>query len=280
MTSPDYRRVGLIQFLLALTFVVWLVLMPGYAASFAWPVGSALSARFIGTCFALRSFEGFMMWREPRWSRLRWMSWGTMAFLIVIFAATYWHVDLINWRPFNLIAIIWVIAYTAEPLVIPFVEPRQAEAGNADVAAGAEISGGLRTFLMLVMFVAAVLFGMFFINPAKFVTNLWPWPVTPFDARVSAAFFAGIVFWAARMLGLRHWSEIRMGMQGLMLFFGGHALVWVFNLARAAYDPARMVSVWVYGLAAVCIAAGLAIFYFRQEILSRASLARRGEAAA
>ena len=123
MTSPSYRRVGLTQFLLALGFVIWLVFLPGYANFFAWPIGSRLSSMFIGTCFALRCFEGFRMWREPNWSRLRWMSWGTMAFLTVIFIATYWHVDLINWQPFNIMAWIWVIAYTAEPLVIPFVEP-------------------------------------------------------------------------------------------------------------------------------------------------------------
>jgi hypothetical protein len=222
---------------------------------------------FIGTCFALRSFEGFKMWREPRWSRLRWMSWGTMAFLIVIFAATYWHVDLINWTPFNLMAILWVIAYTAEPLVIPFVEPRRAESGaeGQQAASGNPVSGGLQTFLLLVMFAAAVLFGMFFINPAKFITNIWPWPVVPFDARIMAAFFAGIVFWAARMRSLGDWPEVRMGMQGLILFFGGHALVWLFNLATGAFDPARKTSVWIYGVLAISITLALLYFYWQHE---------------
>jgi hypothetical protein len=261
MTSSSYRRVGLTQFLLALVFVIWLVFFPAYAQSFAWPVGSRLSAMFIGTCFVLRCFEGFWMWRQPDWSRLRWMSWGTMAFLIVIFAATFWHVDLINWRPLNIMAIIWVIAYTAEPLVIPFVEPRDTNAttGRADAA----ISGGLQTFLIIIMFVAAFLFGLFFINPAKFLTNYWPWPVTPFDARVISAFFAGIVFWAARMKVLAGWAAVRMGIQGLLLFFGGHFFVWIFNLAIGAFDPARMLSVWVFGLVTFVLTAILVFFYFR-----------------
>ncbi len=185
MTSPAYRRVGLIQFLLALGFVIWLVFLPGYSKFFAWPIGSRLSAMFIGTCFALRCFEGFWMWRESDWSRLRWMSWGTMAFLIVIFAATFWHIDLINWKPFNPMAWIWVVAYTAEPLVIPFVEPHGVPSPDVE---GRPVSGALQTFLIIIMFVAAVLFGLFFINPAKFITNYWPWPVIPFDARIMAAF--------------------------------------------------------------------------------------------
>jgi hypothetical protein len=261
MTSSAYRRVGLIQFVLALGFVIWLVFLPGYAKFFAWPIGSRLSAMFIGTCFALRCFEGFWMWREPHWLRLRWMSWGTMAFLTIIFAATFWHVDQINWKPLNPMAWIWVLAYTAEPLVIPFVEPRETMRSGAN---GRAISGGLQTFLIIVMFVAAVLFGLFFINPAKFITNYWPWPVTPFDARVISAFFAGILFWAARMKVLGAWSEIRMGMQGFLLFFGGHFLVWLFNMATGAFDPARIVSAWIYGTVAAVLTAILLFFYMQE----------------
>lgn len=267
MTSSAYRRVGLTQFLLALGFVIWLVFLPRYAQFFAWPIASRLSAMFIGTCFALRCFEGFWMWREHDWSRLRWMSWGTMAFLTVIFVATFWHVDLINWRPFNPMAFIWVIAYTAEPLVIPFVEPprtgtKLAATGQADASA---LAGGLQTFLIIVMFVAAVLFGLFFINPARFITNYWPWPVTPFDARVISAFFAGILFWAARMKTLDHWPDIRMGMQGFILFFGGHFAIWLFNLLTGSFDPARMLSVWIYGILMALLAALLLLFYIRHE---------------
>ncbi len=262
MTSPAYRRVGLTQFFLALGFVIWLVFLPGYVRFFAWPIGSVLSAMFIGTCFALRCFEGFWMWREPNWSRLRWMSWGTIAFLAVIFVATFWHVDLINWQPFNLMAWIWMIAYTAEPLVIPFIEPRGLAETNGN---DRRISGALRTFLIIVMFVAAVLFGMFFINPARFITNYWPWPVTPFDARIMSAFFAGIILWAARMKALGVWREIRMGMQGLILFVGGHFLIWLFNLLRGAFDPARMLNAWVYGIVLAVMAALLMFFYLRHE---------------
>ncbi len=61
------------------------------------------------------------------------------------------------------------------------------------------------------------------------------------------------------------WSEIRMGMQGLILFFGGHFLVWLFNLVTGAFDPARMLSAWLYGLVAALLAVLLILFYLQHD---------------
>ena len=265
MTSDSYRQVGLIQFLLASVFVVWLVFMPGLANNFAWPIGNKLSAMFIGTSFALRAFEGYFMWREPNWSRIRWMSWGTMAFLTFIFAATYWHIDLMNWTPFNIATVVWMIAYTAEPLTVPFLEPRGAEFNGSPSKgpAGSGISSGMQNLLIVVMCVAAALWAMLFINPMKFIVNIWPWQLNAFDARIMSSFFAGIVFWAAKMKLAQHWAEIRMGVQGLILFFGGHFVVWLFNLATGQFNAGT--SVWVYGAVTGVLAIALIILYIQHE---------------
>ena len=265
MTSSSYRNVGLIQFLLASVFVIWLVFLHGFASKFAWPIANALSAMFIGTSFALRAFEGYFMWREPNWARLRWMRWGTMAFLTFIFAATYWHIDLMNWKPFNLITVIWFIAYTAEPLTIPFVEPRGAEAdGSLPKGQGrGAISPAMQNLLLVVMFVAAALCAMLFINPMKFIANLWPWQLTAFDARIMSSFFAGILFWAAKMKLANDWAEIRMGIQGFILFFGGHLLVWLFNLITGRLN--MTISVWIYGAVTGALAIALVVLYFQHE---------------
>jgi len=261
MTSQAYRRVGLTQLLLASVFVIWLVFLPGTAGQFAWPIGNRLTSMFIGSSFALRAYEGWLMWREPQWTRLRWMSWGTLAFLGFIFAATYWHLDLMNWTPFNLAAVVWMIAYTTEPLVVPFVEPRGAEA-RPPAPASTPLPGGLQTLLTVIMVVAAAACGALFINPAKFITNVWPWPLTAFDARVASAFFAGILFWAARMKLADAWSEVRLGVLGFILFFGAHFMVWVYNLVTGGFDPARITAVWIYGLVSGLLAALLLAAYF------------------
>jgi hypothetical protein len=266
MTTQSYRNVGLTQFLLATGFVIWLVFLPGLAPHFAWPIESRLSSMFIGASFALRAFEGWLMWREANWSRLRWLSWGTLAFLAIIFAATYWHLDSMNWTPFNVATVIWMLAYTAEPLVVPFVEPHGSEAqapGASDQAH--RISPGLQTLLSLLMVIAAAIFGALFINPAKFITNYWPWAIAPIDARIASAFFAGILFWSARMKLIAQWDGIRLGMQGFILFFAAHLLVWLFNLASGGLDPARMVSSWVYGITSGVLATALLLAYLQHE---------------
>ena len=265
MTSPSYRNVGLTQFLLAAGFVIWLVFLPGLASHFAWPIGSRLSSMFIGACFALRAFEGWHMWRQHDWSRIRWMSWGTLAFLVFIFAATYWHIDLMNWQPFNIATVIWMIAYTAEPVVVPFVEPRGARDASPTPPDGPQLSVGLQNLLTVLMVIAAAVFGAFFINPAKFITNYWPWPLTAFDARIASSFFAGIVLWAARMKLAAHWSEVRLGILGLMLFFGAHFLIWIFNFVIGQFDPARTIAVWVYGIINGLLAAALLVLYLQNE---------------
>ncbi|HLO32060.1 MAG TPA: hypothetical protein VK249_23115 [Anaerolineales bacterium] len=265
MTSSSYRNVGLIQFLLASVFVIWLVFLPGLAGKFAWPITNRLSAMFIGTCFALRAFEGYFMWREANWLRLRWLSWGTMAFLTFIFAATYWHIDLMNWKPFNLMTVIWLIAYTGEPLTIPFVEPRGAELDGriANGQGTGAISSAMQNLLLAIMFIAAALCAMLFINPMKFIANIWPWQLTAFDARIMSSFFGGIVFWAAKMKFAVDWVEIRMGIQGFILFFGGHFLVWLFNLVTGQLNTT--VSAWIYGAVTGALAIVLIIFYWQHE---------------
>ncbi len=265
MTSASYRQVGLVQFLLASTFVVWLVFLPQFAGKFAWPIDNKLSAMFIGTSFALRAFEGFFMWRERDWRKIRWMSWGTMAFLTFIFVATYWHIDLMNWTPFNIATVIWMIAYTAEPLTVPFLEPRgpALKGSQAEASAGSGISSGLQNMLLVIMCLAASLCAMLFINPMKFIVNIWPWELNAFDARIMASFFAGIVFWAAKMKLAQTWGEIRMGIQGFILFFGGHFLVWLFNVLTGQFN--RDTSVWVYGAVTGMLAIGLLIFYVQHE---------------
>ena len=49
------------------------------------------------------------------------------AFLLVIFLATYWHVDEMNWKSNIIVAHIWVLAYTIEPIMLYLLEPRSAE---------------------------------------------------------------------------------------------------------------------------------------------------------
>ena len=79
---------------------------------------------FIGVGFIDRILIGYWLWRESSWPRLRWQVAANYAFLIVIFMATYWHIDEMNWKSNIIVAHIWVIAYTVEPIMLFLLEPR------------------------------------------------------------------------------------------------------------------------------------------------------------
>lgn len=121
---------SIIQVLLASAFVIWLLFFPSTGGKFAWPIKSSFSSMFIGAGFIARTFIGYFLWREKDWPKLRWQVAANYAFLIVIFLATYWHIDEMNWKSNLLVAHIWIIAYTAEPILLFLIEPRTAKAND------------------------------------------------------------------------------------------------------------------------------------------------------
>ncbi len=181
--------IGIVQILLAATFVVWLVFFPSTGWNFAWPVTPAFSAMFIGAGFIARTYIGYYLWREKHWAMLRWQVNANYAFLFVIFLATYWHVDEMNWKSNIIVAHIWVLAYTIEPIMLYLLEPR-GEASKTPLPAEFQegpVLPGLKRVAVLGLVVAATLAGLFFINP-RFMNTRWPWPLDPFNARIMAAF--------------------------------------------------------------------------------------------
>ena len=123
--------IGLIQVFLAAAFVIWLVFFPSTGNRFAWPVVPSFTAMFIGIGFIDRILIGYWLWRESSWPRLRWQVAANYAFLIVIFIATYWHIDEMNWKSNIIVAHIWVIAYTVEPIMLFLLEPRSPRSQSA-----------------------------------------------------------------------------------------------------------------------------------------------------
>jgi len=122
--SRNVSLVGIVQVLLAASFVIWLLFFPQKGDLFAWPVTPVPTAMFIGAGFIVRTMIGYFLWRERYWYRLRWQALGNYAFLALIFLATYWHINEMNWETSIVVAHIWVVAYTVEPLLLPLMEPR------------------------------------------------------------------------------------------------------------------------------------------------------------
>ncbi len=234
----SYTTIGITQILLAAAFVIWLLFFPSTGDQFAWPVTPAFTAMFIGAGFIVRTFIGFFLWREKSWPMLRWQSAANFAFLVVIFLATYWHMDEMNWGSNIVVAHIWVLAYTIEPVLLFLIEPRRPEARAPlpEELQRGEISVGLKRLVTVGLIVSLTIGALAFINP-KFLDSRWPWPLDPFNARVIAAFLALAAAWCAEVYFARHWGEVRRAVMGLTIYAVCNFVLWLFIFPN--FDPTR-----------------------------------------
>ena len=255
--------IGIIQVLLAATFVIWLVLFPSKGVDFAWAITPTNSAIFIGVGFMARTFIGFFLAREKFWPKLRWQVAGNYAFLLVIFLATYWHIDQMNWKTNLLMAHIWVIAYTVEPIMLFLLEPRTLEAKAAlpvELRRG-PILAGLKNVMAVGMIVSLTIGSLAFINP-KFFDTRWPWSLDPFDARIMAAFLALAAVWCLTVYFAQDWAEVRLAVAGLILYTVSNFIAWLYMLPQL--DMARK-NVYTYGIAFGLFAVLLVYYFWKQE---------------
>jgi hypothetical protein len=255
--------IGIVQVLLAASFVIWLVFFPDKGVYFAWPVTPSFTAIFIGVGFLARTFIGFFLWREKFWPRLRWQVAANYAFLVVIFLATYWHIDDMNWKSSLLVAHIWVLAYTVEPIMLFLIEPRSPKARAplpAELQRG-PILASFKLFLAFGLIACITIGGLAFINP-QFLDTRWPWPLDPFNARIMAAFFALAAGWIITVYFAQDWAEVRLAALGLTIIAVSNFIAWLFMLPQ--FDPTRK-NAYSYGIAYGFFSIILIYFFWKHE---------------
>lgn len=253
--------IGIVQLLLAGAFVIWLVFFPAQGVNFAWPIMPALSAVFIGTSFIARAYLGFHLWRQKAWWRLRWQVWGNLGFLTIIFLATFWHIDEVNWTTNIIMAHIWVLAYAIEPLLLIMLEPRgpEAEAPLPLELQEGPILRGMRGTMGTLFIFAFIIWAVLFINPT-FASTRWPWPLTEFDARIMSAFAMLAALWALQVYFFKDWALAKLAVVGLLIY--GTALVVVYLFTVNQYGPTNREA---YGIIIGLFTVVIAYFYWRQE---------------
>lgn len=267
----NVKTVGLVQIILAASFVVWLIFFPNSGENFAWPVTPSMTAVFIGAGFIVRTYIGYFLWREKHWYRLRWQRWGNYAFLAFILLATLWHVDEMNWESNIIVAHIWVLAYIAEPLILPLLEPRgpASEEPYPIEERRGPVMMGLKRTVAFGLVVSVTMGGLMVMNPA-FIDTRWPWELDPFNARIMAAFFALMALWCVNIYLAEEWAEVRKAELGLAIFAASQFILWLVNLAN--FDPARE-NISSYGIGLGLFAVLFIYYYWKQE---RAGKVKKG----
>ena len=127
------RGWGAIGALIAAIFAVWMFFFPSLVPShFAWVAEPRLAQAFIGAGYVFRTafFLQFVFARN--WLHIRWTFWGNLAFTGTLLLATLWHADEMNWR--FLVAHLWIIFYTYEPVTMIFTAPMSEEVRRLHMA--------------------------------------------------------------------------------------------------------------------------------------------------
>jgi len=261
------KQVGIVQIILAASFVIWLLFFPNHGDIFAWPITPNMTAMFIGAGFIVRTYIGYYLWREEYWYRLRWQKWGNYGFLALIFLATFWHIEEMNWHSNIFVAHIWVIAYIVEPLILPLLEPRGPDGDQdyPDAEKKGPVMQGLKNTAAFGLVVSVTMAGLMMINPA-FMDTRWPWPLDPFNARVMSAFFALTALWCVNIYLAEDWVEIKRNVLGLSIFALSQFLIWLVNLG--GFDPARE-NIPSYGIGLGLFAVLFIYYYWKQERASQ-----------
>jgi hypothetical protein len=172
-------------------------------------------------------------------------------------------------RIFSLvIAHVWVLAYTFEPLTVFLLSPREAEANSplpVDLSEG-PLTPELKAVLLGIFYVGVLIWALLFFN-TDFANMRWPWELNAFDSRIMSAWPGACATWAITMYFMKDWAEVKMGVRALLIFILALFVVWIFTFP--GYDPARK-----NGLTAGVIT-GLAAFsltyaYWKQEVARKA----------
>jgi hypothetical protein len=276
-----FDRVGVIQCFLALFFVLWFFILPSQGIYFAWPVKPELTALFLGSGFLLRSYYGYHIWREKDWYKLRWLPHGDYAFLGVLFVTTWWHIYEMNWnlvgvdryaplRIFCLVmAHVWTLAYTFEPVTVFLLAPRGKDKEAADAPIPAELSEGpvlpfTKKTLLAIFYLCTVIFALLFFDP-KFADFRWPWELNAFDSRIMAAFPAGVGVWAVTMYFMKDWAEVKIGFTGIVLFFSALFLMSIVTLLVSPWWVPGRHNIPTFPIGTGIFAALLLYSYWKQQ---------------
>ena len=155
---------------------------------------------------------------------------GNLVFSATLLLATIWHAEEVNWR--FLVAHLWVILYTLEPVSMFFLIPRGAAAKGEPLTTGGPLGTWLRR--LLIFEVAALgLFGLFLIISPAWL-DLRGRGRSRSSTPGSSPRGWGWAVWAGSMALASDWHEIRRGVQ-LNILFGAAVCVTLIAF-RAQFD--------------------------------------------
>ena len=118
-----------------------------------------------------------------------------------------------------------------------------------------------RWFLILEVGIG-LLFGLILVISPEWLNRRWPWDLNPFDARIVAAWWLGLMGWAGSMAMMRDWDEVRLGAIGNLILTGA---LTVASLVFLPYFNHTHPTVWQYVIGVALLSLALVFFIWQHE---------------
>lgn len=216
----DIRPVtrGMQIMLLAASVLVFLIGIPLVLLTtqtesyFAWTIGSALTAAFLGGAYWSSGILELMASRESAWARARIAVPAVLLFTVLTlivtlvhienfhFDAPAWHTVAGTWA--------WLVVYAVVPLIMGWLLLRQRTLSGGDPPRVAPLPAWVRVVLVMqAVIMLPIGAGLFFFPLA--VAPIWPWGLTALTGRAIGAWLVSIGVIAAHAAYENDWQRLR-----------------------------------------------------------------------
>jgi hypothetical protein len=180
--------------LTAMAVIALFVLADDTDRVFAWTIQPPLTAAFLGAGYAAGFVLVVLSFRDPVWAHTRVPVLTILAFVVLTLIATLVHIDRFHFQqefaglPFvaRAAAWFWLGVYVLVPVLMLVALAPQERAPGRDPEPAHPVPGLLRTALAVESAVLLVV-GIALYSAPSTAASLWPWPLTPLTARVTAA---------------------------------------------------------------------------------------------
>jgi hypothetical protein len=218
--GSDYRPVtrGMQILLLAASVLVFLIGIPLVLLTtqtesyFAWTIGSALTAAFLGGAYWSSGVLELMAAREKWWANARIAVPAVLLFTVLTLVVTLLHIDKFHFdAPAGHTVAgtwAWLVVYAVVPVIMGWLLLKQRTLAGGDPPRLKTLSTGIKVVLLgqaLIMFPIGL--GLF-LFPLE-VAAIWPWGLTALTGRAIGAWLISIGVIAAHAVYENDWARLR-----------------------------------------------------------------------
>ena len=179
---------------------------------FAWTIGSAMTAAFLGGAYWSSGILELMASREKVWANARIAVPAVLLFTVLTLIATLVHIENFHFDvpAWHTVAgtWAWLVVYAVVPLIMGWLLLRQRTLTGGDPRRAARLPIWIRVVLaMQAMIMLPIGIGLF-LSPLA-VAPIWPWGLTALTGRAIGAWLTSIGVIAAHAAYENDWQRLR-----------------------------------------------------------------------